>query len=312
MISAKGTSDVYTDVTGLQNLKHRAAQDSGAALKETAEKYEAIFLQMMLKAMRKTTSGEGIFDSEQSRFYQDMFDDQVAQDLAKKGQVGIADMMVRQLGPKEPVVSSEPGPRPLDFERLRVSSVATQLPTQATSAPVATQASAMRFDSPEQFVEQLWPLAEKHAQSIGVKPEVLLAQAALETGWGKHVIQNGEGGSSHNLFNIKADRRWSGDSVEVSTLEFRDGIAHREQAAFRAYPDFDSSFADYSQFLQSGTRYQGALDKAADSAEFIRELHDAGYATDPEYSNKINRILNGDVFEKMAAGVKNPAAGPLT
>jgi len=309
------SSDIYTDVAGLQGLKHRAAKDSAAALKETAEKYEALFLQMMLKEMRKTTSGEGLFDSEQTQFYQQMFDDQIAQELAKRGDVGIADMLVRQLSPKEPPSGlQEEGPRQLDFERLRLRNIQAVVPQApvTNAAPVADKPAPMNFDSPQDFVDQLWPLAEKQAQRLGIKPEVMLAQAALETGWGQHVVQRPDGGSSYNLFNIKADGRWSGDKAVVSTLEYRDGVAKREQAAFRAYPDFEASFADYADFLQSGDRYQGALEKAGDSAEFIRELHQAGYATDPEYPNKINRILGSDVFDKVAGEVKKSASGPLT
>ncbi len=304
-------------MAGLQGLKARAAKDSTAALAETAEKFEGIFLQMMLKSMRKTTSGEGIFDSEQSRFYQDMFDDQIAQDLAKRGQVGIAEMLVRQLSPKESIEGKEKTAPVLDFERLRMRNIQSVLPTQALNdvksiEPSNQKSQTLIFETPKQFVEQLWPMAEKHAATLGVKPEVLLAQAALETGWGKYVIKNREGGSSHSLFNIKADQRWSGESIEISTLEYRDGVARHEQAVFRAYPDFDASFADYAQFLQSGPRYQEALKNSADDVEFVRELHKAGYATDPEYPNKISRILAGEVFKDVVGGIKNAAVRPIT
>lgn len=166
------------------------------------------------------------------------------------------------------------------------------LTRQASSNPSYPQ----RFESPEQFVDALMPLAKSVAEEIGVDPKVLLAQAALETGWGKHLIQRGEGGSSHNLFNIKADSRWDGDSVVTSTLEFRDGVAQRERAAFRAYDGYEQSFRDYISFLKDSPRYQIALQSTADPSAYLNQLQQAGYATDPNYAQKISNILAGDVF----------------
>ena len=137
--------------------------------------------------------------------------------------------------------------------------------TVATSYP-------QRFESPVQFVEALMPLAESVASEIGVDPKVLLAQAALETGWGKHLVQRGEGGSSYNLFNIKADSRWDGDSAATMTLEFRDGVAQRERAAFRAYDSFEQSFRDYISFLKNSPRYQIALQSAGDPYAYLNQL----------------------------------------
>ncbi|MDI3322913.1 flagellar assembly peptidoglycan hydrolase FlgJ [Pontibacterium granulatum] len=162
----------------------------------------------------------------------------------------------------------------------------------------------LRFDSPAEFVKTLMPLAESVADEIGVDPKVLLAQAALETGWGKHLIQRAEGGSSYNLFNIKADNRWSGDRVTTSTLEFRDGVAQRERANFRAYQDYEQSFRDYIGFLKGSPRYQVALQSAADPYAYLSQLQQAGYATDPNYAEKISSILDGDLLAYAASGSK--------
>lgn len=177
----------------------------------------------------------------------------------------------------------------------------TAAPAQTEKAdlirqPPSAQSYPQRFESPEQFVDALMPLAKSVAEEIGVDPKVLLAQAALETGWGKHLIQRGEGGSSHNLFNIKADSRWDGDSVVTSTLEFRDGVAQRERAAFRAYDGYEQSFRDYISFLKDSPRYQIALQSTADPSAYLNQLQQAGYATDPQYAQKISNILAGDVF----------------
>jgi len=115
---------------------------------------------------------------------------------------------------------------------------------------------------------------------------VLLAQSALETGWGKHIPRHADGRSSFNLFGIKADRGWQGDSVGVGTLEYRNGEMRREQARFRAYETPADSFIDYVAFLRRNPRYGEAL-KSRSGEEFIRGLQKAGYATDPRYADKI-------------------------
>lgn len=168
--------------------------------------------------------------------------------------------------------------------------------TQPNSEQKTETTYPQRFESPMQFVEALMPLAESVAAEIGVDPKVLLAQAALETGWGKHLVQRGEGGSSHNLFNIKADSRWGGDSATTMTLEFRDGVAQRERAAFRAYDSFEQSFRDYISFLKDSPRYQVALQSAGDPYAYLNHLQQAGYATDPQYAQKISNILDGEIL----------------
>ncbi|WP_370298994.1 flagellar assembly peptidoglycan hydrolase FlgJ [Pontibacterium sp.] len=172
--------------------------------------------------------------------------------------------------------------------------VSVAVKASLTSAETVEASYPQRFESPAQFVETLMPLAESVASEIGVDPKVLLAQAALETGWGKHLVQRGEGGSSHNLFNIKADSRWGGDSATTMTLEFRNGVAQRERAAFRAYDSFEQSFRDYISFLKDSPRYQIALQSAGDPYAYLNQLQQAGYATDPQYAQKISSILDGE------------------
>jgi len=163
---------------------------------------------------------------------------------------------------------------------------------------------ATPFSTPESFVKTLWPFAQKAAQQLGVTPKVLLAQAALETGWGKAINKHTDGRSSHNLFNIKANNAWSGDSVVVSTLEYDDGLARREKALFRSYQSFQESFDDYVALIKQSPRYQSALAKAADSQAYAQELQQAGYATDPDYSHKIIKIINGAPMEKAIDELK--------
>ncbi|MDU9389170.1 flagellar assembly peptidoglycan hydrolase FlgJ [Pseudomonas sp. zfem002] len=146
------------------------------------------------------------------------------------------------------------------------------------------------FDSSDDFVATMLPMAEQAAKRIGIDPRYLVAQAALETGWGKSVMRAADGGSSHNLFGIKASGNWQGDSARAITSEFRDGKFVKETAAFRSYDSYQDSFHDLVSLLQNNARYQDAV-KAADNPEqFVRELQKAGYATDPDYASKISQI----------------------
>lgn len=146
------------------------------------------------------------------------------------------------------------------------------------------------FGDSDEFVATMLPMAEQAAKRIGVDPRYLVAQAALETGWGKSVMRNADGSSSHNLFGIKASGNWQGEQARAITSEFRGGQFVKETAAFRSYDSYQDSFHDLVTLLQSNSRYQDAV-KAADNPEqFVRELQKAGYATDPNYASKISQI----------------------
>ncbi|RTE66868.1 flagellar assembly peptidoglycan hydrolase FlgJ [Amphritea opalescens] len=176
---------------------------------------------------------------------------------------------------------------------VSVSDTASQ--EQTTAEP----SQPRRFDTPEQFVATLLPLAESVAAELGVDPKVLLAQSALETGWGRYLIQTPDG-TSHNLFNIKADSRWDGEKAQVGTVEFRDGVAQQERASFRVYDSYEQSFRDYADFLSNSPRYQQALEQAGDPYSYLNSLQQAGYATDPNYAEKIGRIFDGDVLAGLS------------
>lgn len=314
MTAPANPSGIYTDTGALKLLKSQARKDGAAALAQTAEQFESLFIHMMLKSMRNTTMGGGFMDSEHSRFYQEMFDQQIAVDLAKKRQVGIADMLIQQLGGPQAAGQDAPtADAKLGLDRLRLQRPVTPVAIEAFApAQGVSQEPIKDFESPEDFVEKLWPLAEKYATELGVEPKVLLAQAALETGWGQHMTRYSNGVPTNNLFNIKADSRWEGPRAVVSTLEYERGTPVRQLAAFRSYPSFEASFKDYVAFLKSSERYQGALEKAADGSAFVQALHQAGYATDPGYSFKINRILDGEVFDQVGQKFKGSLPQPLT
>lgn len=323
---------LFTDLNQLQKLKGQAQSDEQAALEGVAQEFEQLFMNMMLKSMRQASdvlATDSPFNSNDVKFYQDMFDQQLTLDLSKKGSIGLADIIVRQLSQKPDAVHRAD----LDDEDQQGQSLTEQMLNRALvsgpvnrpagmpySAPVAAaEANAgvaveaggatgsaqeraaeslpSRFETPGRFVEQLLPLAEKAAAVLGVNPTVLLAQAALETGWGKFITRDAASGqNSRNLFNIKAGRGWQGEAVQVQTLEYRGGVPEKEQARFRAYASYADSFNDYVDFLRGNPRYRQALENGTDPARFVRELHAAGYATDPEYAAKIERIFNGELL----------------
>ena len=165
-----------------------------------------------------------------------------------------------------------------------------------SAAPI--EMKGIDFSSPAAFVSSLLPYAKQYAQKLKVDPKLLLAQAALETGWGKHVMRTVDGISSNNLFGIKADRSWQGDSTSVNTLEFENGQLQQIKAAFRSYDTHEESFKDYVEFLNNSSRYQKALDTTGDPKHYLNELQSAGYATDPNYADKIYQIYRSDTLNK--------------
>jgi len=284
---------VYTDFSQLAELKLKARRGQKAALEEAAGQFEALFLEMMLKQMRQANFGDPIFDDDRTRFYREMYDHQLALHLSRQGSLGIADLLVRQLGGEEPSGKRDA----LDLQDYRRLTVPTPPPpiSRKKAPPPHPEAASLaepvpgRFTSPQQFVETLLPEARRAAAQIGIDPRLLLAQAALETGWGKKIIHHPDGRSSHNLFNIKAGRSWSGDRVQVDTLEYLDGVAVRKRAAFRAYASYRQSFDDFIDLLRQ-PRYAEALRQVHDPQRYLQALQQAGYATDPDYAAKILAI----------------------
>ena len=330
-------ANAFMDLQGLAALKSQAVQSGGRdidTLRRVAGQFESLFVQMLLKNMRATSFDEGgLLNNDQIKFYQQMFDQQIAVEATKGRGLGIADMLVRQLGgapdspgdmpgqavPPVPTVTRETlfGPqaaRSAEDVSLRDESMRPHpnpLPRAGEGAKVSLRDDFISEPgNPREFIQAVWPHAQRAAAALGVPAEGILAQAALETGWGRHVMQQPDGRSSHNLFGIKADSRWQGDQVVKPTLEFRDGVMRQERAAFRAYDSLGAGFDDYARFLQEQPRYREALQ--ADSAEsFAAALQQAGYATDPEYARKIGAIMHRSDFRQQVAALKQAQAGPL-
>ncbi|MCF6219114.1 MAG: flagellar assembly peptidoglycan hydrolase FlgJ [Gammaproteobacteria bacterium] len=282
----------YTDFQSLTRLRSQARDDAQGALRTVAEQFESIFLGMMVKSMRDASMGDQLFDSNAQNTYLEMYDKELSMSLSSQGGIGLADTIVRQLS--QSALASSSAEAAETASPFSLDSLPIQRLTPATSVPppaVEARKSVEHFATPQQFVESLWPLAQQAADQLGVAPKVLLSQAALETGWGKRIIASSEGESSYNLFNIKADHRWSGPRVTVSTLEYEGGMPVQQRATFRSYGSYAESFQDYADFVLNSPRYGEAVAKAANAEGYIDALHQGGYATDPEYANKIKAIM---------------------
>ncbi len=164
-----------------------------------------------------------------------------------------------------------------------------QIYSRAVAQPPLAPAKKA-FSSQDEFVATMLPMAKAAAARIGVDPKYLVAQAALETGWGKSVMRAEDGSSSHNLFGIKAGQSWQGGQARAITSEFRDGAMVKETAQFRSYDSYQDSFHDLVTLLQSNDRYKEVVKSADNPEQFVRELQKAGYATDPAYASKISQI----------------------
>ncbi|MFI3119791.1 MAG: flagellar assembly peptidoglycan hydrolase FlgJ [Methylococcaceae bacterium] len=331
MLKGTQNADVYTDFNGLAKLKNQAKKESPEALKEVAKQFESIFLNNVLKSMREAKLAEGAMDNDQSKFYNDMYDQQLAVHLSGSPGVGLADLIVKQLSPDKSkhekldiedylnrssgVASGASKPvHGLDRSANGNSSLTdgegiyvqdTNPFDDPTESPfndraLSAQSEALKADqarpitSADEFIRRLHPYAEKAAKELGIEPKVILAQAALESGWGRSVIKNGNGGNSFNLFNIKADKNWQGKQTKLVTLEFDQGIAKKVNAGFRSYSSYEESFRDYVDFIKNNPRYSDALKKVGNAEQYMHELQRAGYATDPKYANKVMSIYQGN------------------
>ena len=267
------------DFAALASLRNDAtSKQDVATLKEAAKQFESLFTQMMLKSMRdanRSFSEGSMFSSSQSDFYQDMFDDQISLELSKGKGLGLADVLVRQLAQSGLVKGADTAGAAADA-------------TQNVSAAADHRPLAR---SKEDFVKMMWPHAQRAGQALGVDPSALVAQAALETGWGR-AVPNHASGSSFNLFGIKAGSGWEGATAAVPTLEFEDGVAVRKVERFRAYDSPADSFNDYARLIGNNPRYENARGAGGDVATFASALQDGGYATDPSYAQKIVAVAD--------------------
>ena len=303
-----GRGATYTDLQSLTSLKREARAQDPAALRETARQFESVFTRMLLKSMRQASQGDALFDSQQSGFYRDMFDDQLAVEMSRGKGLGLAEMMVEQLmrsSAGQPPATSAPGGTPAGVADLPVvagtgNSAATR---DATAGRALAPAAGTTTELREAFVREMLPYAQKAASQLGVEPRTLIAHAALETGWGRSMPRGAGGEPSFNLFGVKAGGAWRGEAVNSSTTEYEAGVAGTRVERFRAYGSAAGSFSDYVALLKGSSRYSAALGTGADSAAFATALQRGGYATDPDYARKLSAVADG-VGAILDAGLK--------
>lgn len=290
MAAAPTEAGTYTDLNGLAALKN-APPDSPATIRAAAGQVEALFLQMMLQSMREATDAQGGDSSNETSMYQDMFDKQVALTLSKRQDLGIARLFERQLGGKEP----PPAAAPKALAPLHPGAAAPRLQGDGRSKNPPTAAAT--GEQAAQFVREVMPTISRAAQALGVSPVGMLAQAALETGWGQRMPRTADGAPSMNLFGIKASADWAGARAVADTVEVSGGVASQRRTAFRAYGSIEESVGDFASLLASSPRYREALAAGGNAQAYVESIAKSGYATDPAYGNKLNQVLNSGTFK---------------
>lgn len=267
-----------SDQRSLDALRHGAAKDPKAAARETANQFESLFMNQLLKSMRVSTEASGLMDNASTKLGTEMLDAQlVTKMVGRPG--GLSDVIAKQL---ERQMALVPGPIP------SAGSANNSLPI--VSDPQATP--KLPEKSAAGFVQQHSAAAAAASEATGIPANFMLAQAALETGWGKREIVGADGSNSHNLFGIKAGSQWNGPTVDVTTTEYIGGQPRKMVQKFRAYASEAESFADYARLMKDSPRYAKVVAGAADAKQFAVGLQKAGYATDPAYADKLGKVIN--------------------
>jgi peptidoglycan hydrolase FlgJ len=289
-MTAQANPSLAIDAKALGQLKLQASKTPDKALKAAAQQFEALFMNMMLKSMRDATPQDGAMDNEQTRMFTGMLDQQLAQNMSSGRGIGLADMLVKQLSQSNQAsaLSSALSHQPpvLDPRSSLLSPQSSVINPGSSAVP-----SAYNANTQQNFFNQMLPHALKASNASGVPPELMLGQAALESGWGHRQILMPDGTSSHNLFGIKAGANWHGKVAEVMTTEYRNGVAYKQLEKFRAYDSFGEAFKDYARMMSGNPRYAGVMQQSGNPAGMAQALQSAGYATDPKYAEKLVSVM---------------------
>ena len=279
------------DARSLGTLKAQAGQNTPESIQQAAKQFESLFMRELIKSMREATMKSGLMDSPGGDLGADLLDQQFAVQMS--GQPGglselIAKQLSRQMGnPEEPVSPKVSTPPKVSASppaaKAKIAAVATAAYSSHGVAPASASSN---------FVKRHGDAADRVAKATGLPAGFMLGQAGHETGWGKHEIKQKDGTPSFNLFGIKAGPKWTGKVAEVTTTEYVDGVAKKTVAKFRAYDSYDASFRDYARLITETPRYAQAKQQTSSPLAFASGLQRAGYATDPEYANKLSRAIN--------------------
>jgi peptidoglycan hydrolase FlgJ len=296
-------ASVYGDFSALEKLKGGLRRDDATAVRQVAQQFESVFARMMIKSMREAIGKDPIFGSDQEQLYQGMFDDQLSLELTRGRGLGLTDMLVRQLQHAGATGATSAGAA-TDKSAATSASGAASASTGNTSVSLPPASPADQAS----FISQVMPQAEQAAAQLGVHPVSLIAQAALETNWGRSVPHSASGVSSHNLFGVKAGAGYGGSTVSARTQEFTAAGATVTDASFRSYASPAQSFQDYVRVLRSNPRFSGALGSGNDVSAFATALQRGGYATDPDYAHKVSAVANQVI---ASLGQQGAPSGPL-
>jgi flagellar protein FlgJ len=327
---AQTSNSLAIDAKGLSSLKRSARDQSPEAIRGVAKQFEAIFLGMMLKSMRDAMPSNGPLDNEQSRTFTTMLDQQLTQNLVGKG-VGLSEMLVKQLTKLQVGVSDQNAIQnnATGLQSANSSTVANSasmitrgfsgtpselMPIfsgQMLSRSLAkisnyTQTQHFKVDPRtwskdssngsggnhiSEFASRMMPFAEKVSARTGIPAIFMVAQAALESGWGRSELKFQNGAPSYNLFGIKASGNWTGRTVDAMTTEFIDGEYVKRVEKFRAYDSYADSFKDFTDLMRNNARYSNVLRHLHDPISYSQAMGKSGYATDPHYGAKLQSVI---------------------
>ncbi len=307
--NATESQSMAMDSNALNGLKRAAQDNSPEAIKKVAKQFEAVFVNMVLKSMREATSQDSPFDNEQSRTFTSMLDQQLSQNMSERG-IGLADVLTRQLT-KTATLTPEEMQQMMGDTQTRLqqifeqreqplnqptSNISPNILPSLNSAPSNTAPSISdkqsQYQSPvERFNHMLEADAKAVSRSTGIPAHLMLGQAALETGWGKREIKAADGSNSFNLFGIKATGSWTGKVASTTTTEYINGVKQTRVEKFRAYDSYAESFADFAKLMQQNPRYQHVMNNTHDINGYANAMQQAGYATDPNYANKLASVI---------------------
>jgi flagellar protein FlgJ len=294
--AATGAANTYSDLNGLNALK--TDPRSPQTLHAVAQQVDAMFLQMMLKSMREAGADAGDPESNAMGMYEDMFDKQISLTLSQHQDIGLGSVLTRQLGGAAATAGTAAA-------GTAAAATGMAAPARNTALSVAAAGDAANTDvvaaSPSDFVSKVMPAISAAATALGVSPLGILAQAALETGWGRRMPRTANGASSLNLFGIKAEGAWAGARASATTVEFSDGVASAKRTAFRAYDSIEQSVGDFAN-LMSSPRYRAAISAGKTALGYVQGIAGSGYATDPGYAAKLTAMLQSNTFKDALAG----------
>lgn len=289
-----GALDALHDPSG-SALRARAARDPKSAVTAAARQFEAMFMQQLLKSMRESSADTGMLENSGTKMGTEMLDTQLANKVTGMPG-GLADVIARQLGNQ---ISALGTSRPAFGIGASAGAGAGASGASGSSAPSGADGKS----SPQEFLRLHRQSAASAAAESGIPATFMVAQAAHESGWGRHEIKNADGSASHNLFGIKAGSGWEGKVARVTTTEVIDGVPRKVAANFRSYPSYEASFRDYARLMKDNPRYAPVVAAGNDARGFAQGLQNAGYATDPDYADKLTRTINTALRLQRAAAV---------